>query len=241
VVFQETLRRAVMSATYVIVGVFVAVLASASALMSSNSSSWQGLATFLLLILSSQLIGPEFSTGTLQLIMARPVNRSTYLLSRAAAVLVAGWLALWLPFLCYLVVRVGVKSMSDWDANLSAAIQRSLAMLLLVALVCFFGSFTRAYAHVALYVGGSIGFSILNGAVSLLNSGGQQFGALGRFVASNPVIARSVVWADRNLYPDVPASGFDRTWMVMVVSNALIALSLACFFFNRREVPYGAD
>jgi hypothetical protein len=240
VVIAETLRRHATSPGYVVYVVLTAIVAAGSAMANSNSQSWQGMTTLLILVLASQLIGPEFSSGTLQLVIAKPVNRSAYLLSRVSGVVAAGWMALWAPVAVYAVVRVLAHGMPDWRSLLGAAVARTAGMLLICALIALFGSFTRAYFNIAIYLALSIGLSALMGFLGLLGSGREMFGALGRFIADHPAIAVGVHTLDGNLFPDPPA-GFDRLWLAMVLSNALVALSAACVLFNGREVPYGAD
>lgn len=241
VVVMETLRRHAVSPGYAIYVVLTAIVAAGAAMTASNSQAWQGMTTLLILVLAAQLIGPEFSSGTLQLVIAKPVNRSTYLLSRVAGVVVAGWISLWLPFAIYVVVRLIARGVHDWTGLFAAAVHRTSAMLLICALLALFGSFTRAYFNIAIYLALSIGFSALLGFLGLLGSGRDMFGALGRFIADNPAIASGVRTVDANLFPDPPGGSFDRLWLVMVLSNALVALCAACVLFNRREVPYGAD
>ncbi|MCU1349833.1 MAG: hypothetical protein JWO56_2863 [Acidobacteria bacterium] len=241
VVIMETLRRNATSPGYVIFVVLTGLIAAGAAMTTSNSQSWQGVTTLLILILGAQLIGPEFSSGTLQLVIAKPVNRSAYLLSRVAGVVASAWIALWIPFAVYLVIRLVRLGIHDWSTIFAAAVQRSLAMLLIAALLALFGSFTRAYFNIAIYMALYVGLSALGGFLGLLASGSEMFGALGRFVASNPWIAMSLHTIDGNLFPDPPAGSFERVWMVMVLTNAFVALSVACVLFNRREVPYGAD
>jgi ABC-type transport system involved in multi-copper enzyme maturation permease subunit len=241
VVVMETLRRHAVSPGYVIYVVLTAIVAAGSAMSASNSQSWQGMTTLLILILASQLIGPEFSSGTLQLVIAKPVNRSAYLLSRVAGVVAAGWVALWVPFAIYVIVRLLARGVLDWRGLFAPAVHRTAGMLLIGALLALFGSFTRAYFNIAIYVALSIGLSAFLGFLGLLGSGREMFGAIGRLVAENPWIAAGVRAVDTNLFPDPPGGSFDRLWLAMVLSNALVALSAACVLFNRREVPYGAD
>lgn len=241
VVVSETFRRQVTSPAFVVYVVLTAIVAAGSAMSASNSQSWQGMTTLLVLVIGAQLIGPEFSSGTLQLVIAKPVNRSAYLVSRVAGVVAAAWLALWLPLAVYVIVRLAAHGVHDWPDIFAAAIHRTAGMLLICALLALFGSFTRAYFNIALYLALSIGLSAFSGFLGLLGSGREMFGALGRFVAAHPGIVASVHVVDANLFPDPPGGAFDRLWFVIAMSNALVALSAACVLFNRREVPYGAD
>jgi ABC-type transport system involved in multi-copper enzyme maturation permease subunit len=241
VVVMETLRRHVTSVPYICFVILAALVATGSALATGNVSSWQGLTYLLILILGAQLIGPEFSAGTLQLVIAKPVNRSTYLLSRVAGVVLAGWAALWLPFAIGVVARLLNRGVVDWTGMLAAPVSRSQEMLLACALLAFFGSFTRSYFNIALYLVLNVGISASIGILGMLASGGDTFGWAGRFVASHPQIAAVMRVVDQNLFPDPPTVSFDWRWIALVLSNAAVALFCACFLFSRREVPYGAD
>jgi hypothetical protein len=240
VVVVETLRRHVTSVGYGCFIVLAALIATGSALTTGNLSSWQGLTTLLILIIGSQLIGPEFSAGTLQLVIAKPVNRSAYLLSRVAGVVLAGWAGLWVPFAVSVVVRMLNHGIDDWTGTLAMPVNRSLAMILICALLVFFGSFTRSYFNVAIYMVTNVGISTVIGILGMLGQGRDVFGWVGRFIAANPGIVAALRAIDRNLFPD-PPSGFDVQWAALVLSNAAVAIFCACLLFNRREVPYGAD
>ncbi|HEX8153033.1 MAG TPA: hypothetical protein VF698_07915, partial [Thermoanaerobaculia bacterium] len=89
VVILETLRRHVTSGAFLLVLLMLAAIAVAGSQTTSPAWIWPSFASLLTLILGAQLIGPEFSSGTLQLILAKPIGRSTYLLSRVAGVLLA--------------------------------------------------------------------------------------------------------------------------------------------------------
>ena len=89
VVFMETLRRHLQNVAYVAILIMLSALALLFGWFGGPSGFWMGFASLAGIILGCQLIGPEFSSGTLQLVLAKPVNRSAYLLSRYAGVLVA--------------------------------------------------------------------------------------------------------------------------------------------------------
>ena len=58
---------------------------------------------------------------------------------------------------------------------------------------------------------------------------------------AHPAVGQTLTIINRNLFPSMPTNGIDRIWLVMVVTNAIVAVTLACFIFRMREVPYGAD
>jgi hypothetical protein len=53
-------------------------------------------------------------------------------------------------------------------------------------------------------------------------------------------IARAIGVIEQNLYPSATA-GLNWQLLLLVLSNAAVAIVLACFAFRNREVPYGAD
>jgi hypothetical protein len=95
---------------------------------------------------------------------------------------------------------------------------------------------------VAIYIGGQIALSLLAGTLEFLrrvNHG--TFAALGAFLREHPGVIDALGTIHDNLYPSAPGIPFDRNWLLMIGSNAAVALLLACLIFRRREVPYGAD
>jgi hypothetical protein len=105
------------------------------------------------------------------------------------------------------------------------------------SLLALLGSVTRAYFNVAIYMLLQIGLGMLMGVLAIVRS---TRGTLGRFLSENGWVERSLATIDRNLFPEV-VPRLDRDWLLLVLSNAAIALLVACLAFRRREVPYGAD
>ena len=73
------------------------------------------------------------------------------------------------------------------------------------------------------------------------NAVSGEMGRVGAILRAHPGILRALNAITNNLFPDGPMVPFDRNWILMMVSNASVALLLACVIFSRREVPYGAD
>lgn len=226
IVIEETIRRHITHIGFVTYVAFMAIVGLGVSQFSAPASMWPSLVGLLAIITGCGPIGPEFSSGTLQLILVKPINRATYLLSRVAGVLCVIWLASLVPFACEVVGRL-TKGDVPLQAMATTLANTAVSAVLTVSLLTLFGSVSRAYLNAAFYVVLQISLSI---APSLLGLGGERFAAL----------ARGLAVIDRNLYP-TPTPGFHWWWLLLVLSNASVALVLACFAFRSREVPYGAD
>ena len=237
VVVAETVRRSVTSIAY---GAFVALLAIVSLGVSrfnAPGSAWPSLVTLLAFIIGCSSIGPEFSSGTLQLILTKPVNRSVYLLSRVAGAVSAVWIATLVAFSMEIIGRALWSSAAGLDLVLAALIHSLADTILVCALLAFFGSFTRAYFNIAIYFLLMIGLSVSQGVLALMRA---SRGRIGEWLRGHDVLDRMIAVVSQNLFPDAPRQ-LSWEWLLMVLSNAAIALVAACFIFRNREVPYGAD
>lgn len=237
VVVGEVVRRCVTSIAY---GAFVALIAIISLGVSrfnQPGAAWPSLVTLLAFIIGCSAIGPEFSSGTLQLILTKPVNRSVYVLSRVAGAVSAVWLATLVAFSMEILGRAMWSSGAGLDLVLAALIHSMADTILVCALLAFFGSFTRAYFNIAIYMVLMIGLSVSQGMLALMRA---SRGWMGEWLRTHDVIDRMILTVSQNLFPDAPRQ-LNWEWLLMVLSNAAIALVAACFIFRRREVPYGAD
>src|SRR6185436_20033539 len=110
---------------------------------------WVGL---LAIVAGCGPIGPEFSSGTLQLILVKPVTRAAYLLSRVAGVVAAVWIATFVAAFFELAGRLlwGGGAV-PWQAILAAFLGSCADTILTVSLLALLGSITRAYFNVAIY------------------------------------------------------------------------------------------
>lgn len=241
VVIAETVRRQMTSVLVVALVGLLAMIGLTASRADNAATVWPALVTLLTLIVSSGLIGPEFSSGTLQLILVKPVGRSAYVLSRVAGVVLVIWIAIAVAALGEIAGRMlwadgrGVAQVGI------AALNAGMRGLMAAALFAFLGSFTRAYLHLALYFLLLIGLEMITGFLVMLQSSRRGlFAVLGSFVRDHPVIPRAVLWLSRNLFPEPPRE-VNTSWLLMVASNAALALLVACLLFRRREVPYGAD
>jgi ABC-type transport system involved in multi-copper enzyme maturation permease subunit len=237
VVIEETVRRALTSIAYVTYVAFIAIVSLGVSRFNRPGAGWPSLVALLAFIIGCTSIGPEFSSGTLQLILTKPVNRSIYLLSRVAGAVCAVWIA------TFVAAAVELLGRAVWGADayvdlIGTALLHSLAdTILTCALLAFFGSFTRAYFNIAIYFVLMIGLGISQGILSMMRASRS---AVGAWLASHDIADRSVAAISGNLFPDAPLQ-LDWHWILMVLSNAALALVAACFIFRNREVPYGAD
>ncbi|HEX7152848.1 MAG TPA: ABC transporter permease subunit [Thermoanaerobaculia bacterium] len=237
-VVAETVRRHVTSIPYLGYLVLLAIMAFGVSRMDNMPGRiWPPLIALLSYIVGCSVIGPEFSSGTLQLILAKPVNRTVYLVSRVLGATAVVWIALLVPMLIELLGRKGQHA----QIILGTTLNYALMALLTVSLMALFGSFTRAYFNIAIYFVLSIGLSVVQGAMGMLQMAREGFFAwLGKILTDFPAIPKAIVWIDQNLFPDAPPRA-NGSFALMVLSNAAVALVVACLLFRRREVPYGAD
>jgi ABC-type transport system involved in multi-copper enzyme maturation permease subunit len=236
-VIAETFRRHVTSGAYLAFCALLAIVALGSSAFDKPAAAWPSLVALLALIAGCGPIGPEFSSGTLQLILVKPVNRAVYLLSRVAGVVLAVWAAATAAALFELAGRAiwgnGVPAAIIGSALLNVAADTILAVSLLTLL----GSLTRAYFNVAIYIVATTGLAILEVVLGMIR---QSANTVGRFLSDHPIVERALAVVEQNLFPDL-APSLDARWTLMVLANAAVALVLACLAFRKREVPYGAD
>jgi ABC-type transport system involved in multi-copper enzyme maturation permease subunit len=240
-VIAETVRRNCTNLLYVSFAILLVMIAFAVGRTENPGAIWTTMLTLFVLAAGAQLIGPEFSSGTLQLILVKPVNRSAYLLSRWLGVVVSVALVAWLAFAAEAISRMTGGTTELIGKTALVTMNASLRALLVTALLALFGTFLRAYFNVGLYLVLNTLLAALMAVLDLLQRADRGFFAwLAAVVRKYPIVRRSLVWIDENLYPEA-VQGFDRSWMLLVLTNAALALLLACFIFRRREVPYGAD
>jgi len=242
VVIAETLRRHFAHLGYVAaLLVMIVIVMSMTALAAPAATPYEIISLFTLIV-GCQLIGPEFSKGTLQLILSKPLGRSTYLVSRVIGVVLAIWFAILVMFASEIIGRLIVGTPITWRAALSVALVTALNALLVCCLLAFFGSFSRSYGNVGIYLGAQILSSMIFGLLSVMKSAvSGEMGKIGALLRAHPGFLEGFAAVRRNLFPENPVIPFDRNWIVMMLCNASVALLLGCVIFSRREVPYGAD
>ncbi len=242
VVLAETLRRHFAHLGYIAALLILIIIVAMMAAMGAPTQGPYQLIGLFALIAGCQIIGPEFSSGTLQLILSKPVGRSSYLVARVAGVVLSIWVAVAVIFTSDVIGRLIAGTPIVWRTAAAAALVSALEVLLVCALLALFGSFSRSYVNVGIYLGAQILLSMLYGVLGMMkNAVSGEMAVVGAFLRAHPGVLESLNAINRNLFPDAPSIPFDRKWIVMMVCNAAVALLLACVVFSRREVPYGAD
>ena len=237
VVVAETVRRIVTNLGFLIFAAFLVIIALASSGFDHPGAMWPSLVASLAIILGCGPIGPEFSSGTLQLILVKPVRRWVYLLSRVTGVVLAVWAAAILAGVTELVGRFLWSDPTVWPRVTGAMVNCFADAILTASLLVLLGSLTRAYFNVAIYLG--VQFSLM-GLAMVLGFLRVSRSAIGQILEQYPGIEKIVARIDQTLYPEFPPS-FQWQWIGVVLKTAAVALALACVAFRSREVPYGAD
>lgn len=241
-VIVETLRRHFAHIAYVASVLMIVIISATMAAVDAPAGATFEIIRLFIIIAGCQIIGPELSSGTLQLILSKPIHRARYLLSRVAGVVLALWIVIGLTYAADVIARAVAHHHVAWRTTGSAAATFASEAVLVCALMALFGSFTRSYLNVALYLGGQILLSMIGGVLQIIQRLDRgAFAAFGAFLRAHPGVISTIRTIDQNVYPDAPPIPFDRNWLLLVFSNAAIALLVACLIFRKREVPYGAD
>jgi hypothetical protein len=198
---------------------------------------WPSLVGLLAIITGSAIIGPEFSTTALQLVVSKPISRSIYLLSRVAGVFASVVIAALLALGAEAGGRLLRADAMPWPRLMTAFAGALIASLLTIAILTCLGSMTRSYLNAAIYLGSE---AVLSATEAILGTLRVRHDAIGNFLDRYPVIERSLVNVDNVLFASPPTELTPR-WVASVVLTATVALVLACAAFERREVPYGSD
>jgi ABC-type transport system involved in multi-copper enzyme maturation permease subunit len=238
-VFEETLRRHLFNAGYLAYITLIGTVGLIAATFNRPASMWPTLVTMMALVTGCALIGPEFSTGTLQLIVTKPVRRYVYLLSRATGVFASVCVAAMTGFAAESLGRIAFVGLDGvpWQRLGEAMSGALFVSLLSIALLTFLGSITRSYFNAAIYAGTYFFLWVVESALGLARVRGQVVGA---YLEQHPGIERAIFRIDEILFAEAPQA-LNWQWALRVLATAAIALLLACLAFRRREVPYGSE
>jgi ABC-type transport system involved in multi-copper enzyme maturation permease subunit len=225
----------------VAMAVALGVLALLSALMAAFSEPEQALGTGFLaiLLIAAGSVSRDVSGGTIQMILARPIRRTSYLFGRYLGILSAYGVflvvaaALAVLFSNLLPRAFGAAPNPVSVASLARGVVIAMAnALLFAAILLFFSTFLRGYADVLAYFLLAVLLRVMAGLGAALH---------------RPALTRAGEAIRENVLPDVP---WDRVvrgqdllgeatgrWVLAVVAF----LVLAAVVFSRREFSYGQD
>jgi ABC-type transport system involved in multi-copper enzyme maturation permease subunit len=237
-VVVETVRRHLTSAGYIAYCVLIALTGILAATFNKPASMWPALVTVLSIITGAAVIGPEFSTATLQLIVSRPIRRSVYLISRVTGVLLSVAFAAMVGGTSETIGRLLIGSHEvPWFLLAPAFVNSLVASLLTIALLTMLGSVTPSYFNVAIYASVEVSLSAAETLLGLVRTKAIFSGELIQNVVR---LEKALIALDDLLFPDVPLAT-SMGWYLRVGATIAAALTLACLAFERREVPYGGD
>jgi hypothetical protein len=232
------MRRHLSSVGYIAFLIFLGLVGLLASGFATPGSMWPSLVALLAIITGSAIIGPEFSTGALQLIVSKPIRRSVYLLSRVTGVFACVAIAAVVGLAAEAAGRLlRGDDVMPWPRLTTMFGGALAASLLAIAMLTFLGSLTRAYFNAAIYLGTEAALSAVQAVVGMLRVRGQGLGA---FLEQHPGIERGLVTVDDVLFASVP-NELTARWLARVAVTIAVALLLACLAFERREVPYGSD
>lgn len=200
--------------------------------LTGQLSVLSGIAAPLAIILAAGAIGQEVSSGTLQLLFARPVTRPSYLVSR--------WLGATAGAFAIMLVATAL--------GVLALIARSMAPAPLDVVRLLLDAFCSAAGHAAVII--------------MLSTLAGGLGDLGLYVAvffvnqmlSGLAMIRHWEWLERVSQEIQGVLGPQLSWMwlgrdlpiswfaiVSWLSTVALALAIGIYVLNRRELSYGSD
>lgn len=239
-VIAETFRRQINVASVIFLAL-LGLLAFSLADVDTPGRSWRPMLGFIAVIAGAQLIGPEFNTGTLQLVLAKPVNRSVYLVSRVIGVWLAICAATWLMHAVEVSSLLLDHREPPWRRVFFTGLNDNVDTLLIMSLLALLGAVLRMHFNFVIYLGVSAALVVSPMILTSLRRQTSGFlGWLGAIAREHPGIETTLATIEKNLYPQAPGD-FNRDWLLMVLCNSAVALFLASLLFRRREVPYGGD
>jgi hypothetical protein len=181
-----------------------------------------GTAGFMAIVVSAGMIGQDVASGTLQLLLARPVTRPAYVISRwlAATLTVCALVAAQLAIaLLLLAVRGGLPDARSVFVYLA---QASLEVAGIVAVMTLLSALMHGLGDVFLMFALFVTASVLGSW--------QRFERLG-------------IELQRVLTPQLPLAGLlagEPSWFLITsyFSTVTLALGLAIVLVNRKELSY---
>ena len=186
----------------------------------------------MILVLAAGMIGQDLSSGVLQLLFARPVTRSSYVLSRWIAVGLAGVaLCTVQALLCALLLTLR-SAQPEMRTLLFVIGDNVLLAFGLAAVMTLFSSLLGGFGDLAILLVATITGKVLEAIAQFANSPimGRIGAEIGIFVL--PKVALAQVFGSA----DVP-------WFMLAsyASTVTLCLALAIVVMNRKELSYASS
>jgi ABC-type transport system involved in multi-copper enzyme maturation permease subunit len=186
----------------------------------------------IVLVLAAGLIGQDVSSGVLQLLFARPVTRSSYVLSRWIAVSLASIaLCVVQALICALILQLR-GAPPDLHTLMLVIGDDALLAFGLAAVVTLFSSLLGGFGDLAILLVATITGKVLEGIAVVANSPilGRIGTEIGNFVL--PKVSLAQIFGS----PDVP-------WFMIAsyASTLTLCLALAIVVVNRKELSYASS
>lgn len=187
---------------------------------------------FLTLTLAAGMIGQDLSSGTLQLLLARPVTRAQYVFSRWGAVAAGTFLIVVLQALCAASLMLARGAPVPWGQAALYLGNSALLALGVAAVMALFSSLASGIADL--------------GLLFLAFLSAQVLEKVGMF-KSWDWLARGAGELLRTLKPELDLAslvhGGQVPWPAVVayLSTVTLCLALAVVVMNRRELSYASS
>jgi hypothetical protein len=218
------------------IGLVLCLAAIGVLTMVSLMSGREGTAILALLLLTPGAISRDISSGTVQMILSRPIRRSEYVLGRYFGILAA--YAAFLGFALMLAFTARPLFSSFFGSRGSVGMTEMLGVAgaewvdgaLFAATLLFFSTFLPGIGDLLAYFLLLIGLSVAQGL-------GRQYPGLGRIANA----------ARQNVFPDVDWQAVFRGDGLLSAPTGRFVFALALFLigglyiFSRREFSYGQD
>lgn len=186
----------------------------------------------LALTLTAGMIGQDLSSGTLQLLLARPVTRAQYVFSRWGAVAAGTFLVVVLQTLCAASLMLARGAPVPWGQAALHLGNSALIALGLAAVMALFSSLASGIADLGLLFLAWLSAQVLE-KVGMLKSWDW--------------LVRGAEELLRVLKPELDLAPFFHagpvSWLAVVsyLSTVTLCLALAVLVMNRRELSYASS
>jgi ABC-type transport system involved in multi-copper enzyme maturation permease subunit len=184
----------------------------------------------LVMVLAVGMIGQDISSGVLQLILARPVRRSEYVLSRWVSVAIGASVLSLLQIGLFWALTLARGSGPSLDALATLAVDRELQIFGVAATMALLSSLIGGVGDLAVY--------------ALLTIFGGIVGMIGQMRQSEVVVwvgheIGSLVSAKIEVAQIVAGS---PSWFALATyaSNLTLCLLLAILILNKKELSYAS-